>query len=82
MTCIKTGADVFLPEHGCTVHGDLYEVADMYILCCGDHYDACCDYTNTKANITFGWYEICGSRVIVSPRTTADGFTYESEQKE
>ena len=30
--CIKTGANVWLTSHDHIVHGDLYRVADLYVL--------------------------------------------------
>ena len=30
--CVKTGANVWLHEYGAMVHGDLYEVGEVYVL--------------------------------------------------
>ncbi len=38
MTCVKTGADVYLSSHGAVLHGDMFKVGDVYIFHhCGAH---------------------------------------------
>jgi len=77
MTCIKTGADVYLPEHGCTVHGDLFRVGDTYILHCGSQWAQCCDYKPERANLMMHEFSQCGSPVIAAATWECSQFSYE-----
>jgi len=37
MTCIRTGADIWLVSHGAVVHGDLFQIDDVFALnSCGE----------------------------------------------
>lgn len=80
MTCIKTGADVYIGGHNAVVHGDLFEVGDTYILACGDDWDKCTDYAGLadyRINLKMYGWETCGYRVIAAPKHRCDEFSYD-----
>lgn len=49
MSCIKTGCDVYLASHCGVLHGDMFKVADVYIL----HHTG---MENMKIGNTGRWY--------------------------
>lgn len=81
MTCIKTGADVFLREYGNkVVHGDLFEVGNTYILKCNGTVEQCSYYLEEgethKVHIVVGGFEECGQGVIAFTKLWASDFEY------
>lgn len=77
MTCIKTGADVWLSGHECTVHGDLFQVGETFILCMSDVWKLCTNYAPTRWNIRVsGEWEECGSRCIAFTAEQCSDFFY------
>lgn len=81
MTCIKTGADVFLPERGCTVHGDLFLIGETFILVCSDATETCYFYPPDGKHfiyhIRMSNYKRCGSRTIAATANDCGDFSYE-----
>jgi len=76
--CIKTGADVWLPEYECLIHGDLFEVGDCYILACGDNWTKCCNFDERGPyNVEFRAFVNCGSRTLVARKEDCNDFSYE-----
>lgn len=76
MTCIKTGADVFITGHNCLVHGDLFEHGDCYILNCGDAWELCANYAEVYPfNLRFYQWEQIGSRVLVARKAKSSEFS-------
>jgi len=81
MTCIKTGADVLLDSHGATVHGDLYEVGDTYILLCGASVHDCMEHDPSRYHIRVkGDWHALGSRAIAFEASAAIDFNYEGTE--
>lgn len=79
MTCIRTGADIYLVDRQCIVHGDLFEVGDVYILECNGHWRDCVieKHDESKASLRVGKYEHCGNRTIVMEKDHCGDFSYE-----
>ncbi len=78
MTCIKTGADVFLPTHGATIHGDLFEIGDVYILAHGDPgLKVSLNFNPDRAHISTGDFKLCGSYAIAFEKAWAGPFNYD-----
>lgn len=76
MTCIRTGANVYLYSHGASVHGDLFEVGDVYILTTSNP-DHCWEYAPTRANVKAFHYEECGSRTFAFLKEHCSDFSYD-----
>jgi len=86
MSCIKTGADVYLPEYGALVHGDLFQVGQVYILACGTNWRSCCLYAeypfetrDMKANMVAYDFQECGPNSIAMEYNTCSRFHYDGE---
>lgn len=82
MTCIKTGADVWIEQHSCLVHGDLFEVGDCYILNCGAGWEHCTSWhivlgaPGYLSHLTMYAFENCGERVLVAQKAHCNDFSY------
>lgn len=82
MTCIKTGADVYLDSHDATIHGDLYLVGRTYILTCGASLHDCMDHAPKRFNIRTTQQFECGSRVIAFDDNHAFQWSYDGKEIE
>lgn len=76
MTCIRTGAYVYLYEHGAAIHGDLYDVGDVYILAVSDP-RLCWEYAPTHANLKAHHYAECSSRAFAFLKEHCSDFSYD-----
>lgn len=84
MTCIRTGADVFVESEGAIYHGDLYKVAGVYIFRHTDcpHYDylpahlkKCSLFINDGSVIGDSLIDHMGRQIVVS-ETICSPFSY------
>ena len=76
MTCIKTGANVYLYTHGASIHGDLFEVGDVYILAVNNR-EFCWNHAPTRANVKAYAFEECGSHAYAFLKEQCSDFNYE-----
>ena len=74
--CIKTGANVYLPEYGFTVHGDLFELGDVYVLHTGGRWRECLAHESPSFNL--GMYRMVemGHDVIACEKQFCTDFNY------
>lgn len=76
MTCLKTGAKVYLYSHGACVQGDLFEVGDVYILSVADP-KFCIEHSPTRAHLKATHYEQCGAHAYVFLKENCSDFDYD-----
>lgn len=73
--CIKTGADVYLPDRNSIVHGDLYKVGDIYIFkSTGSEKDI---QSGDRYHLRMENYYNCGEKCIAAHEDECCDFLYE-----